>query len=244
MKTETKNHIVDYINSQEPGQVFTAFSIPIEGVSVDAIRIALDRMVKGGAIRKLDKGRYYRPQQTMFGELPPDVEQVVGDLIMDKNHQPIGYLTGMIMFAQMGLTTQISSWIELGVRKYRRRIKRGGYTISFIVQPNPITMENMELLRLLDAIRFCREISGTDPEEAVERLIYLVRKLTIEQKLQMIELALLYAPYVRALLGAIMEHLGLGKELQPLRDSLNPMTRYKLYISEEVLPTRSNWNIQ
>ena len=244
MRTETKIRIIDYINSQEPGQVFTAFSIPIEGVSVDAVRKALDRMVVEGTIRKLDKGRYYRPQQTRFGELPPDIEQVVGDLVMDKNNQPIAYLTGMIMFAQMGLTTQISSWIELGVRKYRRRIKRGRYTISFILQPNPITMENMELLRLLDAIRFCREISGTDPEEAVERLIYLVGKLSTDQKLQIIQLALPYAPYVRALLGAILEHLGLKNELQSLRDSLNPMTRYKLYISEEILPTRSNWNIR
>ena len=244
MSVKTKKQILDYINSQEPNVVFTAFSVVKDDISPDAARMALERMAAKGIIRKLDKGRYYRPKQTMFGEIGPDIEQVVGDLVMDKNHQPIGYLTGMIMFAQMGLTTQISSWIELGVRKYRRRIKRGRYTVSFILQPNPITMENIELLQLLDAIRFCREISGTDTEEAVERLIFLVGKLSNEQKSQITELALPYAPYVRALLGAIMEHLGFKKGLQTLRSSLNPMTRYRLYISEEILPTRSNWNIR
>lgn len=244
MRTETKSHIIEHIQSQKPGWVFTAFSFATDGISVDAARMALERMVAEGTIRKLDKGRYYRPEQTMFGEIEPEIEQVVGDLVEDKNHKLIGYLTGTIVFAQLGLTTQISSQIQLGVRKYRRAITRGRYTVSFVLQHNMITKENIPLLQLLDAMRFFRDIPATTPNEAVERLIYLVRRLSAEQKRELVELSMQYTPYVRALLGAIMEHQGLNAELEPLRASLNAMTEYKLRISEEVLPTIGKWNIK
>ena len=61
----------------------------------------------------------------------------------------------------------------------------------------------------------------------------------------MIGLALRYSPYVRALLGAILESIGTADEhLKPLKVSLNAQTRYKLNISKDILPTLSNWNIR
>ena len=245
MKNSTKNQIINSIKRIKPGDVFSAEAFVTDSISSDAARMALERMVAEGVIRKLGKGRYYKPEKTMFGELKPDVHQTVADLLEDKNHKITGYLTGTILFSQLGLTTQISSQIEIGVRKYRRAIKRGTVTISFVLQHNPITKENIPLLQLLDAIRFFREIPAATPNEAVAGISYLINQLKPEQQLRMISLALNYSPYVRALLGAILELSGLGEEqLKPLRSSLNAQTRYKLKLSQEILPTIANWNIQ
>ena len=245
MKNGTKNYITNYFNRLKPNKVFTASTFVTDDISADAARMALERMVSEGKIRKLGKGRYYKPEQSMFGEIAPSVEQVITDLVESKTHQPIGYLTGTIAFNQLGLTTQVSSQIQIGVRKYRRTMKRGPYSIDFLLQPNAITRDNIYLLRLLDAIRFFREIPATTPNEVIPRMLFLVGKLSPEQQKRMVFLALRYTPYVRALLGAILESIGADDELlKPLKASLNTQTHYKLNISKEILPTLSNWNIR
>ena len=51
----------------------------------------------------------------------------------------IGYLIGYLAYNALGITTQISLYIQIGENKYRHSVKREDYTISFIVQPNTIT---------------------------------------------------------------------------------------------------------
>ena len=53
-----------------------------------------------------------------------------------------------------------------------------------------------------------------------------------------------YTPYVRAILGAILEHNAADADIMSqVRKSLNGTTNYKQPISESVLPTKRNWNI-
>lgn len=233
-----------YVNRLQVNAVFSISTFVRNGLTYYTARKALDDLEKRGIIHKLDKGRYYKTQQTMFGEIRPPVEQAIGDLLVDRHRQVVGYLTGTIAFNQMGLTTQISSQIQIGRKRYRKPIKRGEYSIAFIVQRNTITRQNIPLLQILDALRFVREIPDTIPDETVEQLMFLIGKLSKEQQRQMINLALLYTPYVRALLGAILEKLGSGELTNTLKKSLNDLTHYNLHLSEDVLPTKNNWNIR
>lgn len=233
-----------YVNRLQVNAVFSISTFVRNGMTYYKARKALDELEKRGVIHKLDKGRYYKTQQTMFGEIRPPVEQVIGDLLVDRNRQVIGYLTGTIAFNQMGLTTQISSLIQIGKKKYRKPIKRGEYSVAFIVQPNTITRDNIPLLQLLDALRFVREIPDTIPDENIEQLIFLIEKLSKERQRKMANLALLYTPYVRALLGAILEKLGREELTKTLKKSLNDFTHYNLHLSEDVLPTKNKWNIR
>lgn len=233
-----------YINRLQVNAVFSISTFARKGITYYKARKALDELERRGIIRKLDKGRYYKTQQTMFGEIRPPVEQVIGDLLIDRKRQVIGYLTGTIAFNQMGLTTQISSQIQIGKHRYRKPIKRGEYSVAFIVQHNTITRQNIPLLQLLDALRFVREIPDTIPDETVEQLMFLISKLSKTQQRQMASLALLYTPYVRALLGAILENLGRKELTKVLKKSLNDLTHYNLHLSEDILPTKDNWNIR
>lgn len=232
------------VNRLRVNTVFTAENFIADTLPRNNVRVALDTLVASGKIRKLDMGRYYKPKETILGEMEPDIEQVLSDLVVDKNRKTIGYLTGTIVFAQMGLTTQITTQIQIGVKKYRRSVRRGRYTVTFVEQPNPINKKDIELFRLLDALRFIKDIPAASPDEVVERMLFLVGRLSEQKQKRLVDLALNYKPIVRALLGAIMEKNQADEALvKKLRKSLNDSTIFRLHISEEIIPA-AKWNIK
>lgn len=141
----------------------------------------------------------------------------------------------------MGLTTQITSSLLIGTNRYRHPLTRGDYAISFLQQHNPITEENIPLLRILDALKFIKEIPASSPDNVVTQLGNTIRALSKAEQKRLTELAENYTAFVRALLGAIMEQNGLDARL--LKNGLNGTTNYKLPISEQALPNKRNWKI-
>lgn len=232
--------IKEILDSTPPGKVLTIadFDVPLE--RQPALVRALSRLVANGNIRKIAKGRYYKPKQTVFGTLKPPVTEVVKDLL-ERNGKLVGYMTGTAAFAQLGLTTQITSSVTIGTNKYRRPLKRGEYTISFIVQPNAITQENIPLLLILDALKLLREIPATPPDDCVRGTGRLIAALSEDDRERLAALAENYAPYVRALLGAVLDNL--GADTYGLRATLKGVTTYKLPVTAQALPTKSAWNI-
>jgi hypothetical protein len=236
--------ITDAIDRFPTDYVFTYTDIGIVGGKEDTVVRSLNRLAVAGVIAKLSKGKFYKPRQTQFGALKPSPYQIAKDFI-EKDGKLIGYLTGYSVFSDMGLTTQISNRLQIGTNKSRRAIKREIYTISFVVQPNKITKENIELLRILDAVRFIKEIPGTTPDEACTRLIEIFRELTPDKKTKLTNLALQYTDSVRALCGAFLETVGAEQALlNKLQKSLNGVTYYKVSISENVLSTKTKWRLR
>jgi len=141
--------ITDKINRLPLGYIFTYDDLNIQVDKIDAFIKALSRMVEEGRIRKLSPGKFYKPRVTDFGELKPEIYQVVKDLL-EQNGKITGYLTGFSVYSQLGLTTQLSSIIQIGTNDVRKNITRGMYKIRFIKQPNKITKENVFMLCILD----------------------------------------------------------------------------------------------
>lgn len=184
---------------------------------------------------KIAKGKYYIPKKTIFGNLKPADSELVKDFL-EQNGKIVGYITGTAAFASLGLTTQISSSILVGTNKYRRPITRNGVKISFLLQENAITSSNIPLLRILDALRLIKDIPATSPDECVTNICKAINTLSMEQKQELAELSLAYTPYVRALLGAIYENMGL--ETETISKTLNGVTSYKLPVSDKVLSNK------
>jgi hypothetical protein len=236
--------IAGVINQLPTDLVFSYTDLDITGGKENTIVKNLNRLTAAGVISKLSKGKYYKPRQTQFGALKPSPYQIAKDFI-EKESKLIGYLTGNSAFNELGLTTQISNALQIGTNKYRRTVKREIYTISFVVQPNRITKDNIELLRILDAVRFIKAIPGTTPDEACIRLIEIFRELTPDKKMKLTNLALQYTNSVRALSGAILEMVDAEQALfNKLQKSLNGVTDYKIPVSENILPTKTKWRLR
>ncbi|MEX1001762.1 MAG: DUF6088 family protein [Crocinitomicaceae bacterium] len=234
-------YIENRIKRLPRGYVFTYKDFVSEVDSKEAVIKCLNRMAAADKIKKLSKGKYYKPEETPFGSLNPEQYQIVKDLL-EKQGKLIGYITGLGIYNQLGLTTQVSNVIQIGRNNFRPPLKRGKYKILFIKQKNIITKESVPLLQILDSIRYIKKIPDTTIDEACGRIISLIQKLSKEDINRLIRLAIKYNPATRALLGAILETI--GKKGSELGSSLNPITKYKMGISKNVLPTMKNWNIE
>ena len=239
---KTTDYIAYTIDRLPKGYVFTYDDFYNEVNNKEAIIKALNRMAVSGKIEKLSKGKYYKPEKTIFGKLEPSQKQIVKDLLED-NGKITGYLTGLSIYNQLGFTTQVSNTIQIGKNEVRPQLERGRYSISFVKQKNTINKENIYALQLLDVLRFINKIPDTTIENTLKRFIELLKKMDSKEISNIQRLALKYKPSVRALLGAILEQLNFI-ETELLENSLNPITKYNFKGADKVLSTTEKWNIK
>ncbi len=239
---KTSEYISFTIDRLPKGYVFTYADFITEVNKKEAIIKALNRMVASGKIAKLSKGKYYKPENTPFGNLQPNQAQVVKDLL-EENGKITAYLTGYSIYNQLGLTTQVSNTIQIGKNQIRPNFKRERYTISFVKQKNTITKENIPLLQILDALRYIKKIPDANIESSCRRFLAIIKNLSEKETSSLVRLALKYPPATRALLGGLLEQLQQSSLTGPLLKSLNPITKYKLAGAAKVLSKTEKWNI-
>jgi hypothetical protein len=224
------------------GYVFTCSKFDSIVGQKEAVIKALNRMVASGKIAKLSKGKFYKPENTQFGNLQPNQAQVIKDLL-EENGKITGYLTGYSIYNQLGLTTQVSNAIQIGKNQVRPNFKRERYSISLLMQKNTITKVNIPQLQLLDAIRYIKKIPDANIESSCKRFLAIIKNFTDKEINTLVRLALKYPPSTRALLGAFLDTLQLGKATESLFMSLNPITKYKLIGASKAISNTEKWNI-
>lgn len=240
---KTPDLIKSQIDLLPAGVIFAYQDVMPDPSRREAAIKALNRMSGSGLIAKWAKGKFYKPRETAFGRLEPAQDEVIRDLL-ERNDQPIGYLTGLSIYNRLGLTTQISNVIQIGTPFLRPALTRGRFSISFVRQKNTITSDNIPLLQILDAIRSVKKIPDTPIAQVVSRLTAIVRHLPEEDKLLMVRLSFLYPPATRAILGSILDATGNKYMTDQIRGTLNPVTSFKLPGVASVLKTATDWNIR
>ena len=239
---KTTDYIIYKIDRLPKGYVFTYSDFVNEVNNKEAVIKSLNRMAASGKISKLSKGKFYKPENTVFGALQPNQYQVVKDLL-EEDGKAIGYLTGYSIYNQLGLTTQVSNTIQIGKNEVRSKFKRERYTISFIKQKNTITKDNIPFLQVLDAVRYIKKIPDTSIDAACIRLLNIVKELSDKDVSTLIRLAQKYPPATRALIGAILDEVGRQQLTNSLMKSLNPISKYNLKGADKVLSLTEKWNI-
>lgn len=239
---KVSDYIATTIDRLPKGYVFTYADFVTKVNKKEAVIKALNRMVVSGKIAKLSKGKYYKPENTPFGNLQPKQAQVVKDLLEDDS-KITGYLTGYSIYNRLGLTTQVSNTIQISRNEIRPNFKRERYTISIIKQRNTITKENIPLLQILDVIRYIKKIPDATIESSCKRLLAILKSLMDKDKSTIVRLALKYPPATKALLGAMLDELQQSSFTEQLYKTLNPITKYKLAGICKVLSTTEKWNI-
>lgn len=239
---KTSDFITYTIDRLPKGYVFTYADFVTEVNKKEAVIKALNRLAASGKISKLSKGKFYKPENTVFGNLEPNQYQVVKDLLEEEG-KTIGYLTGYSIYNKLGLTTQVSNTIQIGKNEIRPKFKRERYTISFIKQKNTITKENIPFLQLLDAVRYIKKIPDTSIASACTRLVNIAKEMTDKDVATLTRLAQKYPPATRALIGAILDEAGKRTLTDSLWKSLNPISKYSLNGANKALSLTEKWNI-
>jgi len=152
---------------------------------------ALERLQKEGLIKKVSKGVFYKPEQTVFGELKPDYSELLRPYLFE-NGKRIAYETGTSLYNRMGLTTQMAFRIKIASRGKRININQESLKADAVKSYTEVTDTNYETLGLLDAFKDVKRIPDCSVAQAVRRLTAIVKALNDKQIDSLIRYALLY----------------------------------------------------
>lgn len=99
---------------------------------------------------------------------------------------------------------------------------------------------------MLDALKDLKQIPDSDINTALTILKNRIGKLDNKQLDTLVQNAVKYPPRVRALLGALLAEMNMATkvDIEMLRDSLNPLTAFKLGLDTDQLPSAIKWNIR
>lgn len=232
------------IKSLPKGKTFGYDDLCIAKDDYSTAAKALERLQKEGLIKKISKGVFYKPEQTVFGELKPDYSELLRPYLFE-NGKRVAYETGTSLYNRLGLTTQMAFRIKIASRKKRININRENLKADAVKSYAEVTDSNYETLGLLDSFKDIKKIPDCSVDQAIKRLSTIVKQLNDKQTESFIKYALQYPPRVKALVGAVLENIGQNpKGIEKLKESLNPLTTIELGIKESELPTKSNWYIE
>lgn len=240
LATQIRNRIKQLPN----GKTFGYDDLRIAKKEYTTAAKALERMQKNGLIKKVSKGVFYKPEQTVFGELTPDYSELLRSYLFE-NGKRIAYETGTVLYNRLGLTTQMAFRTKIASRSKRINIDRGTLKADAVKSYAEVTGSNYVILGLLDAFKDIKRIPDSSIPQSIQRLAAILKELEPKQIESLIKYALVYPPRAKALVGAVLQNNGYqGKELEKLKDSLNPFTTIKLGLKESELPTQRNWYIE
>lgn len=204
-----------------------------------AVLLELSRLSKKGIINRLTKGKYFLPKKSKFGNLPPDEQKVLNQIVIDNG----GYLGGVIALNRFGVTTQVPSQITIRGARSTRKLKIGNLNIKFTRTGNQEASNSAPILiDIIEAARLIKRTPDGNIEKTLNRISLAIKKCNEEELSELVELVKMERPYVRAIIGAQMENVGL-KIYEELKSTLNPITKYKLNIEKSLLPNKDEWGI-
>lgn len=205
---------------------------------------ALERLQKKGTIKKVSKGIFYKPENSIFGPMPPKYDSILKNYLFE-NGKRVGYITGGELYNQLNLTTQNYFRSKISTKRNRKKIEISWLKTTTVKAYVDVTEENYQLLGILDAIKDIKLIGDTTASKALKILMPRIKMFSKKDILNLLQYALQYPPRARALLGAIIENIFPQEfNLDPIKKSLNPSTHYKIGLNENDLPTIKNWNIK
>ena len=203
---------------------------------------SLSRLTKKGVISRLSKGKYYKPQQSKFGNSRPRESAFVNALTVRQNKR-IGYLTGLSVYNQLGLTSQVSNTLVIATANPLQPKKIEGYNVKYVRRNVNFLDDDIPQLQLLDALREIKSIPDSNPDDSLRILTARIADLPKVKKERLTTLALSFNPGTRALLGALIEKYFPEVKVSKLKQSINRLSVFETGVSSEVLPNKQSWNL-
>ena len=93
------------------------------------------------------------------------------------------------------------------------------------------------------AIRYIKKIPDCSVADACLRFVSLLKTMPEKDTATLVRLSQKYPPATRALLGALLEEIGVMQFREQLQKYLNPITKYKLPGVSKTLKTAEKWNL-
>ena len=147
-------YLLDNYKENEP--IFLV-DIQIDGMTRTNVRQQIKKLADTGKVKRFDNGIYFLPKKTIFksgSQLAP--EKVLECKYLRDKDKRCGYVSGLMFFNQMGLTTQIPMMYEVVSNKATNDYRETSLAKSRVIvrKPKvPITEKNYKVLQFLDMLK-------------------------------------------------------------------------------------------
>jgi len=235
--------IQNTVEAMPAGQIFGYQELPGYAKSPDAVIKAIGRLVLDRRLERFSKGKFYVPKKGVFGIRKPSDSELIRSMLY-KDGRLRGYVTGLSLYNQLGLTTQVPRTITVSYNGGRQEKEFGTIRIKTVVTRIPVQEKDVKLLQYLDALKDIKKITDSDINLSLEIMCKYISELSDREQARLLNLAQnYYSPQVRALLGLLFSSLKLSVPGSLVR-SLNPITIYKLKLDQSKWPMAREWNIR
>ena len=178
-----KSYLLENYDYNEP--IFLN-ELSIEGLSENAVRQSVKRLVANGFLERYDSGIYYIPKQgSLLGKSYLDPLLVIMRKYIGNKSGTYGYITGISFVNQLGLTTQVPAVIEIVTNKEAtngRMLMVGNQKVRVKKAPVTVSDDNAELLQLLDGISQAEKYTELPIEETIDTLLSYVKQKKFTKK--------------------------------------------------------------
>lgn len=158
--------------------------LQIEGMTGNNIRQQLKKLTDTGMVKRFDTGIYYLPRKSVFNSgSMPSVEKVLEYKYLRDKNQLCGYMSGLLFFNQMGLTTQVPMQYEIVSNKATSNYRETTLAKSRIIIRSPkvpVTKDNYTALQFLDMLKDVDVYSEISGRELQERLFKYMRAVNLK----------------------------------------------------------------
>ena len=147
-------YLLDNYKENEP--IFLV-DIQIDGMTRTNVRQQIKKLADTGKVKRFDNGIYSLPKKTIFksgSQLAP--EKVLECKYLRDKDKRCGYVSGLMFFNQMGLTTQVPMMYEVVSNKATNDYRETSLAKSRVIvrKPKvPVTEKNYKALQFLDMLK-------------------------------------------------------------------------------------------
>lgn len=167
---DLKQLVADRIAAASQAQVWTPVDFLDLG-SRDAVDKALQRLVSGGRLRRLDRGLYDTPRINRLTKRPAvaDYRQIVDALA--RRDQVRMLVDGLTAANDLGLTTAVPSKVVIHTDARRRAVQLDNLTIEFRrTAPSKLYWAGRPAMRIVQALHWLKDMLPTDRDRILARL--------------------------------------------------------------------------
>ncbi len=172
-----KSYLLENYGYNEP--IFLN-DLKIEGLSENAVRQSVKRLVAKSFLERYDNGIYYIPKAGgLLEKSYLDPLLVIMRKYVRNKYETYGYITGLSFVNQLGLTTQMPAVIEIVTNTEAtngRTVMVGSQKVRIKKSAVPVSNNNVELLQLLDCIVQAEKYTELSLKETVDTMLSYVRQ--------------------------------------------------------------------
>lgn len=187
------DYLIENYGENEP--IFLV-SLKIPEVTDSNIRRQIKKLTDEGKIKRYDTGIYFIPKKSIFRSGSQlSMDRVVEMKYLKADNKRCGYITGISVANQLGLTTQVPMTVEVVTNKATKDYRETTLAKSKVIVRKPktrVTEENYRILQFLDLLKDIDVFSELEGKELQKRIREYMEKTFLD--FSMLEPYLQYYP--------------------------------------------------